>query len=327
MEGVERSATERAFLEARARPRLDDGEIAERLERAMAVDSWRALCPSMSIGRPGAPGDVEEAPLGEARRAELVRNLRRDGYFKAEPVIAAGLVGAIKQAMDVLRTNDWPPVFAYVFDALWDILRAPSLADLFTAALGEGYRQSPRVWAFHLATEDGAAGWPPHVDGGHRTHTTDRLTVWLPITDATLENGCMNVIPKSLLPPSIPDDFANNPGGIAPELWRSMLQGARALPARAGSVLAWDFQVIHWSSLCDGAVEPRMSLAVELIGASAEPAESELPLLELGALPPFEERLRAIAKGILSYQRFEPAVLRYAGLARRILERLDLEQP
>jgi hypothetical protein len=106
-----------------------------------------------------------------------------------------------------------------------------------------------------------------------------------------------------------------------------MLQGSRALPARAGSVLAWDFQVIHWSSLCNGAAEPRMSLAVELIGAAAQPADSERPLLDLASLPPFEERLRAIAKGILSYQRFEPAALRYVGLARRILERLDLASP
>ena len=106
-----------------------------------------------------------------------------------------------------------------------------------------------------------------------------------------------------------------------------MLQGARALPARAGSILAWDFQVVHWSSFCDGAVEPRMSLAIEIIGPTAQPTEGELPLFELDSLPPFEERLRAIAKGVLSYQRFEPLTLRYMSLARRMLDKLDLEQP
>ena len=320
---VTRSAREEAILEARRRPRLDEREIEERLERAMDVSSWAALCPSLSIESRTA-SELEVSPIDEARRTELVSRLGREGYFKAEPVIAAGVLDAMRRCLLALQESDWPPVFAYVYDAFWEILRTPSLTALFTAALGPHYRQSPRVWAFHLATEKGAAGWPPHVDGGHNTHTPDRLTVWLPLTDATLENGCIYMVPKDALPPFIPDDFANNPGGISPEVWRTMLQSSRALPARAGSVLCWDFQVIHWSSICDGATEPRMSLVVELIGASAEPADSELPLLDPGSLPPFTERLRAIAKGIDSYQRFEPAVLRYMGLARRILERLDL---
>jgi hypothetical protein len=322
---VKRSAREEAFLEMRRQPRLNEDEIAEHLARAMSVHAWEALAPWLSVGRRSPAAGLEEAPIDETQRADLARRLAREGYLQTGPVIAPSVIAGMRRAMEALRDKGWPPVFAYVYDQFWEIARAPSLTALFNAALGPGYRQSPRVWAFHLATAKGSAGWPPHVDGGHRTHTPDRLTLWLPISDATLENGCMYVLPKHLVPASIPDDFANNAGVISPEVWRTMLQGCRALPAKAGSVLAWDFQVIHWSSLCDGAAEPRMSLAVELIGASAEPADSELPLLDPGSLPPFAERLRAIANGVLSYQRFEPAALRYAGLARRMLERLDLE--
>jgi hypothetical protein len=322
-----RSAREEAFLEVRRQPRLDELEIQDRLERATSIGSWEALSPSLSIERGSPPPCLEDAPIGEERRADLARRLAREGYFNTGPVLSAGVIGAMRGAMEALKENGWPPVFAYVYDEFWEVLRAPSLSALFTAALGPGYRQSPRVWAFHLATEKGSSGWPPHVDGGHGTHTTDRLTVWLSISDTTLDNGCIYIVPKHLVPSFIPDDFANNPGGISPEVWRTMLQGSRALPAPACSVLCWDFQVIHWSSLCDGAREPRMSLAVELIGATAEPSDSELPLLDPGSLPPFRERLRAIAKGILSYQRFEPAMVRYMGLARRMLDRLDLEEP
>jgi ectoine hydroxylase-related dioxygenase (phytanoyl-CoA dioxygenase family) len=155
-------------------------------------------------------------------------------------------------------------------------------------------------------------------------HTADRITLWIPLSDATLENGCMTVIPKNLLPPRTPDDFASDMGAIDVEAWRAMLQGSRPLPARAGSVLAWDFQVVHWSSIAGEAEGARVSLSVECLGEGAVPGPSEVPLLDLDEIPPFEERLRAIAQGILSYERFEPTTIRYAPLARRMLDRLDL---
>jgi hypothetical protein len=327
MAAASTNSREQAFIEARNVPRLSDQEVADRLESVFSIPYWTRICPDLSLGRLQPRNDIEEQSLPIEDRQRFVQRLVRDGYLKTDPFISARLIAAMKQAMFVLRDQGFPPVFAYVYDEFWDIARGPSFRALLADAFGPGCRQSPRVWAFHVGTEDGASGWPPHVDGGHLTHTTDRITLWIPITDATLENGCMNVVPKHLLPPSLPDEFANDASGISPKVWRTMLQGARPLPARAGSILAWDFQVVHWSGFCDGAVEPRLSLAVEIIGATAEPVESELPLFDLVSLPPFEERLRAIAKGILSYQRFEPMTLRYVGLARRILDKLDIETP
>jgi Phytanoyl-CoA dioxygenase (PhyH) len=314
-----------AVFEAPNAPPLTDEEIAERIEEIGSPGYWQKLCPDVSVGRHEPSFDIEEAPLAENQRKNLIKRLERDGYFKSERVLSESLILRMRSAMSTLRENGLPPVFAYIFDEFWDIVRAPSVQTLVTEALGPGCRQSPRVWAFHLSTDNGAAGWPPHVDGGHLAHTTDRLTLWLPLTDVTLENGCMNVVPKHLLPATLPDHFANDARSLSPEIWKTMLQGARALPARAGSLLAWDFQVVHWSSLCDGATEPRMSLAVEIMGPSIEPTEGELPLFDLKTLPPFRERLEAIAKGLLSYQRFEPQTLRYKGLARRMLDKIHLE--
>ncbi len=327
MTATSTNSQEQAFLEARNVPRLSDHEVTEALERVFSIPYWQRICPDLSVGRSEPRNDIEEQPLSIKDRKSLVLRLTREGYLKTGPIIAAGIIESMKVAMHILRDQGLPPVFVYVYDEFWDIARAPSFRTLAAEMFGPGCRQSPRVWAFHVGTEDGASGWPPHVDGGHLTHTADRITLWIPITDATLENGCLNVVPKNLLPSSLPDEFANDASGISPKVWRTMLQGARALPAKAGAILAWDFQVVHWSSFCDGAIEPRLSLAVEIIGPSAEPVESELPLFDLASLPPFEDRLRAISKGILSYQRFEPLTLRYLGLARRILDKLDLEQP
>lgn len=305
--------------------RLSDEEIAERIEAIGSLAYWRTLCPDLSIGRNVPFLHIEETPLSKEQRTTTVAQLVHDGYFKTNSVLSPSLIERMRAGLLVLRQNGLPPVFAYVFDEFWEIARAPSLQAIVMEALGPGCRQSPRVWAFHLSTENGAAGWPPHVDGGHLAHTTDRLTLWLPITDATLENGCMNVVPKHLLPATLPDDFANDARSLSPQIWKNMLQGARPLPAKAGSLLAWDFQVVHWSGFCHGAAEPRMSLAVEIMGPSVEPTDGEWPLFDLNTMPPFRERLRAIAKGLLSYQRFEPATLRYKALAQRMLDKIDLD--
>ena len=84
--------------------------------------------------------------------------------------------------------------------------------------------------------------------------------------------------------------------------------------------MGWDFQVVHWSSFVGDAESPRVSLAVEAFGEGIAPTPSEEPLLDPVTLPPFEDRLREIARGVISYERFEPAMLRYGGFARRLLE-------
>lgn len=324
MDATNRTAQEEAFIAARRRvQRLDDAEIDAHLALAFSREHWLSIAPGLAIDG-GAPASALEArPIDAAERARHLQRLSVEGWFRADPVFDERVVDTLRAAVTELVARGWPPVFAYVYDELWQVLRTPSLTALLAAALGPGYRLSPRVWAFHVPAEAGASGWPPHVDGGANTHTTDRMTLWIPLGDATLENGCMVVVPKNRLPASTPDAFANDMSRLSPATWRAMLQGSRALPARKGSVLAWDFQVIHWSGIVADADSPRVSLAVEAFGENIVPTPSEEPLLDPGELPPLRERLRAIARGLLSYERFEPPMLRFTGLARRLLAVID----
>lgn len=322
-----RSAGEQAFIDARRQvQRLDEAEIEAHLALALSREHWAALAPALSIEGSAPAVALETRTLDEAERARALQRLTTEGWFRVDPVFEPRAVDAMRAVVLDLVARGWPPVFAYVYDELWQMLQTPSLVHLLTSALGPGYRLSPRVWAFCVPAKKGAAGWPPHVDGGADTHTTDRLTLWLPLGDATLENGCMVVVPKDRLPEGTADAFANDMSRLPPSTWRAMLQGSRALPARKGSILGWDFQVIHWSGIVDAAEAPRVSLAVEAFGKDIVPTPSEEPRIDPGELPGLPARLRAIARGLLSYERFEPAMLRFTGLARRLLEVLDREE-
>jgi hypothetical protein len=82
------------------------------------------------------------------------------------------------------------------------------------------------------------------------------LKVWMHLNDATLNNGCMCVVPREF-----DTDFARtdnhhahmNPAtevraGLSSKI-HFPLHGVRALPAPAGSLIAWHGNTIHWGPL------------------------------------------------------------------------------
>jgi len=129
--------------------------------------------------------------------------------------------------------------------------RTLMLTLLFAPLLGPDYfLVTQGVGAFHVpAGADGRALWAassPHRDRmapDARTLAHDVpsiLTVWMPLTDVTTEHSCIYVVPASADAgfyrgdPDVSDTFR--------------LQDVRALPAEAGSVLAWSSHLIHWGS-------------------------------------------------------------------------------
>jgi hypothetical protein len=58
---------------------------------------------------------------------------------------------------------------------------------------------------------------------------------------------------------------------------------------------------------------------VEFVARDAPPRADERPLLDASGLPSFSERLHAIGKGLLEYQKFAPIVSRFAPLAERLM--------
>jgi ectoine hydroxylase-related dioxygenase (phytanoyl-CoA dioxygenase family) len=187
----------------------------------------------------------------------------------------------MRQGLEVLRAEGWPPVFAYVYDEFWMAGRVPSLARLLAAILGPRYRQVSDVWCFDIPARRGASGFAPHTDDLSVDDPRRRLTVWVPISNATLENGCMYVIPRGLVAADRADRFSRDEFLTRADA-SALLQASRALPTPPGSLLGWDYSVVHWGSVCGATRERRVSFAFAFIAESAKAEPRECPLLDPG---------------------------------------------
>jgi hypothetical protein len=207
-------------------------------------------------------------------------------------------------------------VFSFVYDEFWQIVRTASFTRLISGILGEGYRQNSLIWTFYVPPVNGARGWEPHADGGLGE---SRVTTWVPFTDATVENGCMYVIPCDRLQDDLRVQYADLRNVTNAQLTR-LLHNTRALPTPAGAYVGWNHELIHWGSVSTGRGEPRISIAVEFVARDYAARPDELPLLDARVVPSFAERIRAIGKALITYPRYEPSLKRYAGLGRRLFE-------
>ena len=285
-------------------------QIEALVSRARDAAYWTSLAPGTTTGTPalsaGVADDERARTIGEA--------LRRERYFKADPMFDAAALTAMNSAIDTVQAAGWPPVFALVYDSLWTWMQHPLLSRVVRGHLGENYQLIPHVWVHVVPARAGARGWRPHFDG----FRSARLTVWIALTDATVDNGCVHLIP----PDSLPDSFRTTDVDatvVMSDVQRAMW-ATRALPVDAGAVLGWEFDVFHWGGRAAAPNAERRSLSLELLAAGEAPRSDEVPLMDAsGSLPSFEARLRVIAIALQSYADREASLRRYCALAPGLL--------
>lgn len=297
--------------------RLTEPQAAERLTHAVDVDYWRGLAPDLHVIEP-AP--LESASIDEEAFASTVATFRADGVFHVKRALASGDVARLNHAVQTVVHEGWPAVFTFVYDEFWQCARHPAVARVIAAALGPEYRQIPHIWTHVVQPVAGAAGWAPHVDGNR----PNRMTAWVALTDATLANGCMHFVPRSVAPEGFPARFYEKTTFTHKEMIAA-LHATRPLPAAAGDVLGWAFDVVHWGGHVQPPAAARRSISMEFIAKGERPASDETPLLPLDRMPSWNERLRAIAAALLEYRKFQPAVGRFEDVARRILAKVGDE--
>ena len=311
---------EQIARELLASTELRGSELDRRVEQALSPGYWNELVPELSIGDRLEPGWNDAPALDDTSVDETARRFGSEGYLQLGPVLSSSVTTRMRLAVDRLTEHDWPAVFAWVYDECWRASRTPLLDAVCARILGAAYRQTPYVWTHVVASARGAAGWPPHEDN---PGDTLRLTVWIPLTDATVDSGCMCVIPKHLAPADANGTRWYERPSLSKAEVRALLHASRPLPALAGSALAWDAGLLHWGLARQAAGAPRISLSMEFVSATGDAAALE-GALDTGAapLPSHEQRLGIIAADIALYQSSERRVMRFAPLADRLTARV-----
>ncbi len=254
------------------------------------ISFWQRLNPALEI-ESTSPFPVP-LTFSKEQLSEISDIFWREGYLHLPPVFEGDELTALRQGIKTLTAEDFPPVFIYLYDAPWQVFHR--LKNLISHFLGDQPALLPHLWAWHITIDKDSAGWPPHVDCVGETRFDDilmSLSLWVPLTDTTPENGCMHVLPR-------PFEAQYEPP--ITDAKQIKLQDVRALPAKTGSVLGWPQDLWHWSGRSSAmATEPRISLSLEFQSASfAAMAE---PLLDTSNPPPFTDRLTLITSQFDKY--------------------------
>ncbi|MFO0552971.1 MAG: phytanoyl-CoA dioxygenase family protein [Polyangiaceae bacterium] len=261
----------------------------------------RAELPSLRITpscRPVEPRMGRQLGDSEARR--LQSEMCREGYSGALDYIDRDACARLAAVSLALLAEGWSPAFALLFDDAWLIAR--ELGALMRQTVNRDLVLRYEMFIYCIDSTIARArsrGIGPHRDApttGFDDSSVGRLprhcTSWLALSDATVDNGCIVVVPAT----READLFAARPG----EAWDAPIDVERGLPveAKVGTALMWGGHVAHWGGVHDRqkARGPRITLTCV---ASVDPIwglpELEVPT-EIGApeLPSMEARLDMI---------------------------------
>ena len=274
-----------------------------------SADYWRSLAPSLHIESSSVADGWTAAARSSERELEFATQVASEGWSSVPALLGAEERRWILDAITSLRANRWPPIFAFVFDELWQI--PARMGGLMTQILGEGFLMLPDFWAWYLDPATTDAGWRPHRDKGFNTldeaGRPTSVTVWVALTEATAANGCIYLLPANR-DPLYGKDFINNAVYEPQEI--------RAVPAAAGTALCWSQALLHWGGRCDADAPPRVSFACEFQRGDVFPYN--VPLLDPHEPPPLETRLTLISKQLLQYDHMYPLTEELAELARAL---------
>lgn len=272
--------------------------LLDRLPQAGDLQFWRDLNPHLPIT--DRPFELNPAPPQPSPEAlELYREqMIEEGYTQTSPTLPPDMLQQMVAAVESVRKLDLPPVFAFVYDIFFQGLTCFDPA--FRQLMGNGYRLVPNIWIYYVEPKEESKGLAPHRDAEYTgALTADGLptvaTIWIPITDATTLNGCMYVVPKHRDPEY---DASVHDLSIMADYFG--WEDVRALPAPAGSMIAWTQYLFHWGSRSSRhAAQPRISFAVYLQRGDIPDYEPETHPIPANLT--FEERLSVICHSLRHY--------------------------
>jgi len=214
--------------------------------------------------------------IAESLKAEgILRSTYRDLPFRERLIRVCTASGRnFPQEFDISlpQTGVKADTPIHVGPAAFRLLSTPRLLDLVEDMIGPEIYSNPvqhirMKLPKRAVARSGYSGLvsqiPWHQDNGVILPEADEahiLTVWMPLNDATVENGCLQVIPRSHRSDLI-DHCPSEKGVAIPE---KLIPTERAvpLPMRPGSVLLMTSRTVH-SSL-DNATEDQIRISFDL---------------------------------------------------------------
>lgn len=257
---------------------------------SQSAEFWRRLAPELTISD-AQPGKTLLRPTGKSDQD--AKRLLNDGFFHLKQPGLKAPVGKIAAAMDRIVTAGLPAAFIGVYDEVWSMIA--QLNGVLDGVFDGKAAMVPDFWASHSVASAGLpAGRKRPGQGVFPDGTAKNVTVWLPLTDATPDNGCVYVVPAGQ---------DRNYGKAKSERADASLPGIRALPAKAGDVLIWTGETYHWQARPDrhNADGPLLSLTWEFQSHEAAPLEGLL--LDSYPYVPFETRLGLLARQMPQHSR------------------------
>lgn len=275
-----------------------DPDWVNGLNRIISVEFWRNLNPHLALtnepfSQPAAPYGVAQPEIEQA-----LEQVCREGYLQTPPAIPLEICDGLALAVKNIVGAGLHPIYVSLYDEYWQILR--NLSAVMGPVLGQNYLPLGDYWCWCISPETAASGWGAHRDYQFKSNATREdgrplvVTAWLPFTDTDPMNGCMSLIPQDrdeFIPDHLDQTGFKNP------------QDIRCLPARAGSILAWNQYVQHWGGRCSKwAKNPRIATGIYLQSGDVEPYVGKAVHFDQPLF--LASRLGFIASNILNYHMY-----------------------
>lgn len=265
------------------------------LARIGSLDFWLGENPHLSITSNPFSGPARPYSVGQPDLEQALEQVCSEGYLQTPPAISSGICQALSLGVKHIIEAGLHPIYISLYDEYWQVLR--NLSAVMDPVLGRDYLALGDFWCWCISPETTPSGWGAHRDYQFKDNATREdgrpmlVTAWLPFTDTDPMNGCMYLIPQNrdpFIPKQLEKTGFRNP------------QDIRALPAQAGSILAWNQYVQHWGAhSTKWAKTPRIATGVYLQSRDVapyvgKPIHFDRPL-------PFQHRLGFVASNILNY--------------------------
>ena len=141
---------------------------------------------------------------------EQIRSFRENGYLAPVPVLSPSEIAAARVHLEGLfrKTNDLAEPSArhkpHLY-AKWvsDLIRDSRVLDAVEDLIGPNLLVWRSIFFFKKGRSAGFVDW--HQDSIYwRLDSEDVVTAWIALTESTVENGCLRVVPGSHLAPEVP---------------------------------------------------------------------------------------------------------------------------